>query len=91
MPEEVKDDLKPGQTPADNDQVGEENQEQKPTAEELQKQLAEKEAELEKIKSDNENYKQAIISKNAKNFNLTGEEEPKPAPQPAPAAPTAPA
>lgn len=93
MPEELKDDLKTGEDQAGTDQPVEnkgvnDNGEKTPkneelTQEELQKQLEEANARIEKLSSDNENYKQAIISKNAKNFSLTDDEpEDNPHPQP---------
>ena len=77
MTEELKDlktgDDQPGDSqPEKNEKDGEKTEE---SVEELKKQIAEKDAKMAKILSDNENYKQAIISKNAKNFSLSESEE----------------
>ena len=87
MTEEIKEELKSGEDTSKNETPSGDvppvedgsTDEVKPTVEELQKQLDDKTAENEKLTSDNENYKQGIISKNAKDFSL-GEEEVKPEP-----------
>ena len=94
MTEEIKNDLKTDDNQPGAGQPGENegntnngdqtpNKEEELSAEELKQQLEEERAIRVKAESDRDNYKQAVISKQAKEFSLSGEErKPEIAPNP---------